>query len=107
MKLTAPTAIPIPKTIPASIRLESPSPKANMSPPTTIATKLKPLAIGPMKAVRKTSTAFSQGEAASAAIGAEATITKKTTILASAEQARRPALEVLWFTRDLPFGIHW
>ena len=31
---------------------------------TTMATRLKPLAIGPVKAVLKTSTAFSQGEAA-------------------------------------------
>src|SRR5712691_4406741 len=50
MKLTAPIAMPMPKTIPASILFDSPSPKANMRPPTTMATRLKPRAIGPVKA---------------------------------------------------------
>ena len=38
MKLTAPTAMPTPKITPASVRLAAPSPKATISPPTTIAT---------------------------------------------------------------------
>src|SRR5260221_3712776 len=61
-KFTAPIAIPTPNTIPASIRFDSPSPNANMSPPTTIATRLRPRAIGPVKAVCKTATAFSHGD---------------------------------------------
>src|SRR6266446_3007757 len=36
MKFTAPIAMPTPNTIPASMRLESPSPKLNIKPPTTI-----------------------------------------------------------------------
>src|SRR5260370_34373480 len=62
MNDTAPIAMPTPKTIPASMRLESPSPKANMSPPTTMATRLKPLAIGLVRAACRTLTAFYHGE---------------------------------------------
>ena len=63
MKLTAPMAIPTPNTMPAIIRLLWPSPYANAKPPTTIATRLRPRAMGPVKAARSTSTAFSQGDA--------------------------------------------
>ena len=42
MKLAAPMAMPNPKTIPARAFLLPPSPKANMSPPTTMAIKLNP-----------------------------------------------------------------
>ena len=41
-KLAAPMAMPRPKTIPARAFLLPPSPKANMSPPTTMAIKLSP-----------------------------------------------------------------
>src|SRR5579863_2702578 len=64
MKLTAPMAIPTPKTMPASVRFDSPSPNANMRPPTTMATRLSPRAIVPVNAVWRTLTAFSQGESA-------------------------------------------
>src|SRR5262249_24113479 len=60
-KLTAAIAMPMPKTIPANMRLLPPSPKANIKPPTTIATRLRPLAIGPVKAFCSCCTAFSQG----------------------------------------------
>jgi hypothetical protein len=43
--------------------LDPPSPNANVTPPTTIDTRLNPRAIGPVKLVIKTLTAFSQGEA--------------------------------------------
>ena len=61
MKFTAPMAMPTPKTMPASIRLLWPSPYANISPPTTIATSESPVAMVPVKAVLKTLTALSQG----------------------------------------------
>jgi hypothetical protein len=46
MKLTAPTAMPTPKMTPASVRLAAPSPKANINPSTTIATRASPVAMG-------------------------------------------------------------
>ena len=61
MKFTAPTAMPMPKTMPAKTRFDWPSPKANINPPTTIATRLSPVAIGPVKAVLRTLTALSHG----------------------------------------------
>src|SRR6266508_2876196 len=90
MKLTAPIAIPTPKTMPASIRLDSPSPKANMSPPTTMATRLKPRAIGPVKAVLRTSTAFSHGDAAYT--GAAPARMASTTASGIGERPRPPGL---------------
>ncbi len=63
MKLTAPMAMPTPNTIPASRRFEPPSPNANVTPPTTMDTRLKPRAIGPVKLTISTLTAFSHGEA--------------------------------------------
>src|SRR5579864_2046629 len=60
-KLTAAIAMPMPKTIPANMRLFPPSPKANIKPPTTMATRLRPFAIGPVKAFCSCCTAFSQG----------------------------------------------
>src|SRR5207253_11131792 len=62
MKFTAPTAMPTPKITPDKVRLAAPSPKANISPPTTIATNASPVAIGPVKAVRNACTACVQGE---------------------------------------------
>src|SRR5439155_26259257 len=62
MKFTAPTAMPTPKITPDKVRLAAPSPKANISPPTTIATSAKPVAIGPVKAVCNACTACVQGE---------------------------------------------
>src|SRR5947199_7757288 len=61
MKFTAVTAMPTPKIMPAMRRLEPPSPNANARPPTTIAIRLRALAIVVVKLVRKTVTAFSQG----------------------------------------------
>ena len=50
MKLAAPMAIPSPKMIPARVRFDPPSPKANIKPPLTIATSDNPRAIGPVMA---------------------------------------------------------
>jgi len=44
--------------MPAKTFFDWPSPKANINPPTTIATRLSPVAIGPVKAVLRTFTAF-------------------------------------------------
>jgi hypothetical protein len=54
--------MPRPNTIPAKVRFPPPSPKAKVSPPTTMATRPNPFAIGPVNDVCKTFTAFSQGE---------------------------------------------
>src|SRR5882724_1155603 len=62
-KFTARTAMPSPNTMPAKVRFPPPSPNANVRPPTTMATKAKPFAMGPVNACCKTLTAFSQGEA--------------------------------------------
>src|SRR5438876_1658841 len=62
MKFTAPTAMPTPKITPDKVRLAAPSPKANIRPPTTIATSAKPVAIGPVKAVCNACTACVHGE---------------------------------------------
>src|SRR5580704_9957535 len=61
-KFTAAMAIPTPKSTPASTRFDPPSPKAKVSPATTIATSERPRAMVLVKAVSKTLTAFSQGE---------------------------------------------
>lgn len=50
------------ETMPAKVRLPPPSPKANVKPPTTIATSARPLAMVPVNACCRTFTAFSQGE---------------------------------------------
>src|SRR2546423_12811482 len=62
MKFTAPTAIPTPKITPESVRLAAPSPKANIKPPTTIATSASPVAIGPVNAVWSDCTAWVHGD---------------------------------------------
>src|SRR5215467_14824594 len=62
MKLTAATAMPTPKRTPASTRFEPPSPNANVSPETTMATRESPRAIVLVNACCNTPTAFSQGE---------------------------------------------
>ena len=54
MKLTAPIAMPTPNTMPASMRFDWPSPKANIRPPTTMATSARPRAMGPVNAVCNT-----------------------------------------------------
>jgi len=54
--------MPTPKITPGKVRLAAPSPKANISPPTTIDTSAKPVAIGPVKAVCNACTACVQGE---------------------------------------------
>src|SRR6516162_3334014 len=61
-KLTAAMAMPTPKRTPASTRLEPPSPKANVRPDTTMATKERPRAMVLVKACCSTLTAFSHGE---------------------------------------------
>jgi hypothetical protein len=61
-KFTAAIAIPTPNRTPARFRFEPPSPNANVSPATTIATKLNPRAIVLVNAVCNTFTAFSHGE---------------------------------------------
>ena len=55
-------AIPTPKSTPASTRFEPPSPKAKVSPATTIATSDSPRAIVLVNACWRTLTAFSQGD---------------------------------------------
>src|SRR5580700_7164691 len=61
-KFTAAMAMPTPKRTPASTRFEPPSPKANVSPATTIATSERPRAMVLVNAVINTLTAFSHGE---------------------------------------------
>src|SRR6266436_1374104 len=61
-KFTAAMAIPAPKSTPPSTRFEAPSPKAKVSPATTIATKDSPRAIVLVNARRRTLTAFSQAD---------------------------------------------
>src|SRR5713101_5771590 len=55
-------AIPTPKITPDKVRLAAPSPKANISPPTRIATNAMPVAMGPAEAVCNTCTACVPGE---------------------------------------------
>ena len=62
-KLTAAMAMPTPNRTPAMILFEPPSPKANVSPATTIETSERPRAIVVVNACIKTLTAFSQGDA--------------------------------------------
>src|SRR6202167_3479519 len=69
-KFTAAIAMPTPKRTPASTRFEPPSPKAKVRPATTIATSERPRAMVLVKAVIRTLTAFSQGEAPCANPGA-------------------------------------
>src|ERR1700681_4187769 len=69
-KFTAATAMPTPNSTPASTRFEPPSPKANVRPATTMATSERPRAMVLVKAVIRTLTAFSQGEAPCANAGA-------------------------------------
>ena len=54
--------MPTPKSTPARTRFEPPSPKAKVSPATTIATSERPRAMVLVNACCKTLTAFSQGE---------------------------------------------
>src|SRR5580704_14152653 len=94
MKLTAPMAIPTPNTMPASSRLDPPSPNANVTPPTTIETRLRPRAIGPVKLVIKTLTAFSHGEAcAYVAVGI-------STRVATANASTRPQRDHRTYARQ-------
>jgi hypothetical protein len=91
-KLTAPIAIPTPKRIPAINRFEAPSPKANVSPPTTIATRAKPRAMVVVNAVISTFTAFSQGEAPVAWANAGAASKKLTATIATKARFLRSQL---------------
>src|SRR5882762_1936448 len=72
-------AMPTPKRTPARIRFEPPSPNANVSPATTIATSERPRAMVLVKACCKTFTAFSHGEFPACAKAGEARA-KLTTI---------------------------
>src|SRR6266481_5402029 len=80
MKLTAAIAIPTPKRTPARTRFEPPSPKANVRPDTTIATRERPRAIVLVKACWRTPTAFSQGEAPWAKAGATKSSPRATAV---------------------------
>src|SRR5215831_4588748 len=55
-------AMPTPNRTPASTRFDPPSPKANVSPETTMATSESPRAMVLVNAVSSTFTAFSHGE---------------------------------------------
>ena len=61
-KFAAAMAIPTPKSTLASTRFEAPSPKAKVSPATTIATRDSPRAIVLVNACCRRLTAFSQGD---------------------------------------------
>src|SRR6267142_5885844 len=61
-KFTAAMAIPTPNRTPARILLDPPSPNANVSPATTMATSESPRAIVLVNACCRTLTAFSHGE---------------------------------------------
>src|SRR5581483_2819443 len=62
-KLTAAMAMPTPKSTPARIRLEPPSPKAKVKPATTMETSDRPRAMVVVNACVRTLTAFSHGDA--------------------------------------------
>src|ERR1700733_16323607 len=79
-KFTAAIAIPTPNNTPASTRFEPPSPNANVSPETTIATSESPRAIVLVKAVISTLTAFSHGELPWAKAGIASKSTKQIAI---------------------------
>lgn len=85
-------AIPTPKRIPAINRFEAPSPKANVSPPTTIATRAKPRAMVVVNAVINTFTAFSQGEAPAAWAYAGAASTRLMATMATKARFLRSQL---------------
>jgi hypothetical protein len=81
IKLTAAMAMPTPKSTPARIRLDPPSPKAKVKPATTIETSERPRAIVVVNACIKTFTAFSQGEPpAACANAADARISEKENV---------------------------
>ncbi len=61
-KFRAAIAMPTPKWTPASTRFDPPSPKAKVSPDTTMATSDSPRAIVLVNACWRTFTAFSDGE---------------------------------------------
>src|SRR5579872_4783342 len=63
MKLTAAMAMPTPKSTPARIRFDPPSPKAKVKPATTMETSERPRAMVVVNACISTLTAFSQGDA--------------------------------------------
>jgi hypothetical protein len=70
--------MPTPNRTPASTRFDPPSPKAKVSPATTMATSESPRAMVLVKAVSRTLTAFSQGEAPPCANAGAARISATT-----------------------------
>src|SRR5262245_26496849 len=93
MKLAAPTAMPTPKMIPASIRFEPPpSSNAKAMPPTTIATRLSPRAMGPVIVITKALTAASHGDTAARAGDGQTSAVRMTTQAATTffETGARP-----------------
>src|SRR5580692_2990358 len=91
-KFTAAMAMPTPKSTPASTRFEPPSPKAKVRPATTMATSDSPRAMVLVKAVIKTLTAFSQGDAPCANAGAAKSNVKPTVTREEGSQQPRTYL---------------
>src|ERR1700730_12004704 len=97
-------AMPTPKSTPARTRFDPPSPKAKVSPETTIATSESPRAMVLVKASWSTFTAFSQGEFPWAKAGAARTTTKMAAI-----ETQRDARRNRWTYRTNLFieTISW
>src|SRR5213592_453220 len=92
-KLTAAMAMPTPKSTPARIRFEPPSPKAKVNPATTIETRERPRAIVVVNACIKTLTAFSQGEPPAAwASAADARISEQEKVTNAGRSQRETNL---------------
>src|SRR5579885_311713 len=88
-KFTAAIAMPTPKSTPARIRFEPPSPKAKVKPATTMETSDRPRAIVVVNACIKTLTAFSQGEAPVAwANAADARISEQVHVMNAGRSQR-------------------
>src|ERR1700688_1313486 len=88
-KFTAAMAMPTPKSTPASTRFEPPSPKAKVSPATTIATSDSPRAIVLVNACCRTLTAFSQGDWPAACANAAAARIRDAQNAANAGRSQR------------------
>src|SRR6266513_2032757 len=92
-KFTAAMAIPTPKSTPARTRFEPPSPKAKVSPATTMETRERPRAIVVVNACIKTLTAFSHGEPPAAwATAADARISEQEKVTNAGRSQRETNL---------------
>ena len=81
--------MPTPKSTPARIRFEPPSPKAKVKPATTMDTSDRPRAIVVVNACIKTLTAFSHGEAPVAwANAADARISEQVHVMSAGRSQR-------------------